>query len=230
MWRNPFATPREGHSQPPTKENKAAKVRCSSIKKERNLRGVTMGGAGRGGVLNSGSGLIMWSLWCAVRLWQGQGGQLWGRLPDEKEEHQVQTHTPLPHHSLGPAHVARPSMSTNMNHLPLTNAWLCVVCLTWQSFMEAVDAWRRGRRGDTESAPAPPSSSSHLPTPLSLPTPRLMSEAGTNTPRTAATPMSLPIARSNNDTADEGSSPVIKARRNVQEMADRIANQLYVFL
>jgi hypothetical protein len=40
--------------------------------------------------------------------------------------------------------------------------------------------------------------------------------------------MSLPIARSNNDTADEGSSPVIKARRNVQEMADRIANQLYV--
>jgi hypothetical protein len=57
-----------------------------------------------------------------------------------------------------------------------------------------------------------------------------MSEAGTNTPRTAATPMPLPIARSNNDTADEGSSPVIKARRNVQEMADRIANQLYVSL
>jgi hypothetical protein len=33
MWRNPFATPREGHSQPPTKDNKAAKVQRNSFKK-----------------------------------------------------------------------------------------------------------------------------------------------------------------------------------------------------
>lgn len=94
MWRNPFATPREGHSQPPPKQDKAAKVRGKVKSKDAKSTGaLPLGTAKRGGVLED-SGLIMWAPRCAVRSWQGQGGQLWGRLPDEKEEHQVQTHTP----------------------------------------------------------------------------------------------------------------------------------------